>query len=100
MAEDLLTRAKSDTDFYALLEGDVHPGSSQKDIDQAYRRAARKHHPDKNRNDPEAVPKFHALQEAYNLLSDPAARAAHDAARLARERRNAHMEGLDKRKRE
>ena len=100
MAEDLLTRAKSDTDFYALLEGDIHPGSSQKDIDQAYRRAALKHHPDKNRSDPEAVPKFHALQEAYNLLSDPAARAAHDAARQARERRNAHMEGLDKRKRE
>jgi DnaJ family protein C protein 17 len=100
MAEDLLTRAKSDVDFYALLEGDVHPGSSQKDIDQAYRRAALKHHPDKNRADPNAIPKFHALQEAYNLLSDPAARAAHDAARQARERRSAHMEGLDKRKRE
>ena len=95
-SDDLLEHAKSDQDFYALLGEGIHPSSAENDIRRAYRRTALKHHPDKNKDDPEAVNKFHALQIAFDVLSDPAAKAAYDNARIAREakkRQKALFEG-------
>ena len=98
-SDDLLDHAKSDQDFYALLGEGIHQGSTEKEISRAYRRAALKHHPDQNPNDPNAVSRFHALQIAYDVLSDPAARAAYDEARRAREARKRHNEMLQGRRR-
>lgn len=100
-ADDLLEHAKSDQDFYSLLsEGPgIHAGSTDKEISAAYRRAALKSHPDKNPNDPNAVARFHALQIAYDVLSDPAAKAAYDNVRAAREARKRQNEMLEGRRR-
>ncbi|KAF2663101.1 DnaJ-domain-containing protein [Microthyrium microscopicum] len=101
--EDLLELAKSETDFYALLgeeEANLHAGSTDKEISRAYRRAALKHHPDKNKDDPNAVTKFHALQIAYDVLSDPAARTLHDQVRAAREARKLQTSKLDGRRKQ
>jgi DnaJ family protein C protein 17 len=106
--DDLLEHAKSDQDFYALLGESIHPGSAENDIRRAYRRTALKHHPDKNQDDLDAVNKFHALQIAFDVLSDPGAKAAYDNARVAREakkrqasmfegRRRTMMEDLERR---
>ena len=43
-------------DYYNILG--VNKGASQSDIKKAYRKLARKHHPDVNPNDPEAERKF------------------------------------------
>lgn len=97
--DDLLELAKSTDDYYALLDGNVHSGSTDKEIQSAYRKAALKSHPDKHKGDPGAVERFHKLQIAYNVLSDPAAKAAYDTARLAREakaRQYAMLEGKRK----
>jgi DnaJ family protein C protein 17 len=96
--EDLLEIAKSGTDFYALLGEGLHPGSTDNDIKRAYRRTALKHHPDKHPDDPNAPARFHSLQVAYDVLSDPEARAAYDAARAARERKKHEADRLDGRR--
>jgi DnaJ family protein C protein 17 len=98
-SDDLLDHAKSDQDFYALLGEGIHEGSTEKEISRAYRRSALKHHPDQNANDPNAVSRFHALQIAYDVLSDPAARAAYNEARRAREARKRHHEMLQGKRR-
>lgn len=79
--DDLLEHAASTVDFYALLA--VNFESSSSDIRRAYRKTALKYHPDKlgAAFDPE---KFHLLQIANDVLSDPAAKAAYDNARNAR----------------
>lgn len=79
--EDLLEHAKSTVDFYDLLG--VAFETSESDIRRAYRKTALKYHPDKLGKDfdPE---KFHLLQIANDVLSDPAAKTAYDNARHAR----------------
>lgn len=47
--------------------------ASPEDIKLAYRRMARKYHPDVNQGDPTAVDKFRLVQEAYQILKDAAA---------------------------
>lgn len=78
--EDLFEHAKSSEDFYALLE--INFQTSESDIRRAYRKTALKYHPDKRGAafDPE---KFHLLQIAYDVLSDPAAKAVYDQGRQA-----------------
>jgi DnaJ homolog subfamily C member 17 len=98
-SDDILEHAKSDKDFYALIGFDVTPNSSDKDIARAYRRSALKSHPDQNPDDPTAVERFHLLQIAYDVLSDPAAKAAYDNARAARELRKRQNAMLDNRRR-
>jgi len=98
-SDDLLDHVRSDQDFYALLGEGIHEGSTEKEISRAYRRSALKHHPDQNPNDPNAVSRFHTLQIAYDVLSDPAARAAYDEARRAREARKRQNEMLEGRRR-
>jgi len=63
-------------DYYGLLG--VPKGATQKDIKQAYRKLARKYHPDLNPDDKAAEEKFKELNEAYEVLSDPEKRKMFD----------------------
>lgn len=62
-------------DYYATLG--VERDASQEDIKRAYRKLARKYHPDVS-SEPEAESKFQSLQEAYEVLKDPEKRQAYD----------------------
>lgn len=70
-------------DYYELLG--VSPVSSEAELRRAYRKTALKYHPDKVGADQEKLDKFHLLQIAYDVLSDPAIRELYDNARRARE---------------
>ena len=63
-------------DYYETLE--VHRGATEEEIRKAYRKLARKHHPDVNRNDKAAEEKFKEINEAYQVLSDPEKRKRYD----------------------
>ncbi|HEY7789262.1 MAG TPA: DnaJ C-terminal domain-containing protein [Vicinamibacterales bacterium] len=63
-------------DYYATLG--VGKTSSDKEIKQAYRKLARKHHPDVNPNDHAAEAKFKEINEAYEVLGDPEKRKKYD----------------------
>jgi molecular chaperone DnaJ len=63
-------------DYYEVLG--VGKEASENDIKLAYRRLARKLHPDVNKTDPKAKEKFIELQEAYEVLSDPEKRQNYD----------------------
>jgi curved DNA-binding protein len=63
-------------DYYAVLG--VPRTASQSDIKKAFRKAARKHHPDTSTGDAEAERKFKAVNEANAVLSDPDKRALYD----------------------
>src|SRR5258706_10660499 len=63
-------------DYYSTLG--VAKTAAEKEIKQAYRKLARKHHPDVNPNDKSAEAKFKALNEAYEVLGDPAKRKKYD----------------------
>src|SRR5436309_2128487 len=52
--------------------------ASADEIKSAYRRLARRHHPDVNPDDPSAKDKFQEIGEAYSVLSDPDRRAKFD----------------------
>jgi molecular chaperone DnaJ len=65
-----------DMDFYILLG--LERGASLNDIKRAYRRLARKHHPDINPGDRLAEQKFKQIAEAYETLSDPDRRRRYD----------------------
>jgi preprotein translocase subunit Sec63 len=72
---------ESGRDYYGLLQ--VDPRADTEVIEAAYRRLARKWHPDAN-PDPEAAERMRALNEAYAVLGDPARRQAYDAERVGR----------------
>jgi len=63
-------------DYYKLLELDK--SASKADIKKAYRKLARKYHPDLNPNDKEAQAKFQQINEAHEVLSDPEKRKKYD----------------------
>src|SRR5471030_624555 len=63
-------------DYYTVLG--VEKNASDKDIKNAYRKLARKYHPDLNPNDAEANKKFQQLNEANEVLSDSEKRKKYD----------------------
>ncbi|MFX0029800.1 MAG: DnaJ domain-containing protein, partial [Candidatus Hermodarchaeota archaeon] len=63
-------------DYYEVLG--VGKDASTNDIKLAYRRLARKYHPDVNKDDPSAKDKFIEIQEAYEVLSDENKRRNYD----------------------
>jgi molecular chaperone DnaJ len=63
-------------DLYKVLG--VSKGASQEEIRRSYRKLARKHHPDANRDDPKAEDRFKEIQHAYEILSNPEKRREYD----------------------
>jgi DnaJ-class molecular chaperone len=63
-------------DYYATLG--VAKGASEKEIKQAYRKLARKFHPDVNPGDKAAEARFKDINEAYEVLGDSAKRSKYD----------------------
>lgn len=63
-------------DYYKILELDKN--ASEADIKKAYRKLARKYHPDLNPNDANAKKKFQQINEANEVLSDPEKRKKYD----------------------
>ena len=63
-------------DYYEVLG--VSKGATDDEIKKAYRKLARKYHPDLNKDNPEAAEKFKEIGEAYEILSDKDKRARYD----------------------
>lgn len=71
--------ATSKTDFYKILG--VPDKASQEEIKKAYRRLAKKYHPDANQGDQKAAERFKEVGEAYAVVSDPEKRKKYDQMR-------------------
>jgi DnaJ-class molecular chaperone len=65
-------------DFYELLG--IEKNSTEEEIKIAYRKLAKKYHPDLNKTDPHAKAKFIEIKEAYDTLKDPVKRRIYDQA--------------------
>ena len=65
-----------DEDYYKILG--VSRDASQSDVQKAYRKMARKYHPDMNPDDASAKARFQQVQKAYEVLNDPQKRELYD----------------------
>ncbi len=63
-------------DYYKLLG--INKGASKEDIKRAFRKMARKYHPDVNPDEPKSGEKFKEINEAYSILSDDKKREMYD----------------------
>ena len=63
-------------DYYEVLG--VGKSADEGTIKKAYRKLAKKYHPDSNNGDPQAEQKFKEVSEAYAVLSDPEKRKLYD----------------------
>lgn len=63
-------------DYYEVLG--IKKGASQSDIKKAYRKLAKKYHPDANGGDAKAEEKFKEISEAYSVLNDPEKKKLYD----------------------
>jgi molecular chaperone DnaJ len=68
-------------DYYEVLG--VSPDASKDEIHKAYRKLAKKYHPDRNEGSTAAEEKFKKISEAYKVLSDPEKREKYDRLRQA-----------------
>jgi molecular chaperone DnaJ len=75
----LSARDYVEKDYYAALG--VSKDAAAAEIKKAYRKLARKYHPDANSGDAKAEERFKEVSEAYDVLSDPAKRKEYDEAR-------------------
>jgi len=66
-------------DYYQVLG--IPESASAEEIKKAYRRLAKKHHPDANPNNPSAADRFKEIGEAYSVLSDEEKRKQYDQMR-------------------
>ncbi|NLV97963.1 MAG: J domain-containing protein [Desulfovibrionales bacterium] len=64
-------------DYYKLLN--VEKTASQEEVSKAFKKLARKYHPDLNPDNPEAEAKFKEINEAYEVLKDPEKRKLYDS---------------------
>jgi curved DNA-binding protein CbpA len=69
----------ADEDLYRILQ--VDPSAEPDVIEVAYKRLARKHHPDHNRGDPRAEEQMKRINEAFRVLGKQDLRAEYDAGR-------------------
>lgn len=63
-------------DYYKVLG--VAPGATQEEIRKAYRKLAKRYHPDINKDDPQAKERFQEINEANEVLGDPDKRKKYD----------------------
>ncbi|MFX1418460.1 MAG: DnaJ C-terminal domain-containing protein [Promethearchaeota archaeon] len=63
-------------DYYKILE--IDKGASKEEIKRAFRKMARKYHPDVNPDEPKSGEKFKEINEAYSILSDDKKREMYD----------------------
>ena len=68
--------AQNKRDYYEVLG--IQKGASEDEIKRAYKKLARKYHPDMNPGDKEAEEKFKEVNEANEVLSDPTKKARYD----------------------
>ncbi len=68
--------AENKRDFYEVLG--LTKGATEEELKKAYRKLAKKYHPDVNPGDKEAEGKIKEVNEAYSILSDPDKRARYD----------------------
>ena len=82
-------------DFYVVLG--LQSGASESDIKRAYRRLARRFHPDINPGDRQAEARFRQILQAYETLIDPQRRSRYDSGGAADEEgpRRTGFEGFD-----
>lgn len=82
-------------DPYAVLG--VPKSASEADIKKAFRKAAKQHHPDANKNDPKAQDRFAEVNTAYEILGDAEKRRKFDAGEIDAEGKPkfAGFEGFD-----
>jgi molecular chaperone DnaJ len=77
-------RPSMQRDLYEVLG--VSPTAKDAEIKTAYRKLARKHHPDVNPGDKKSEERFKEINQAYNVLGDPKKRARYDQLRQMGER--------------